>query len=109
MSAITGKHDDHCGTLRHPERKCAECNKEIYRYPFLEWNSVRFCGDCCHKIKKGFTADLIHVAAIVELQKQCPGETLIAKHADSYEAEQLEKRRKVEEAGWKIYETKIKS
>lgn len=34
------------------------------------------CGECCETIKSGFTADLVHVAAVRELHRCKPGETL---------------------------------
>lgn len=70
MSVITNKYEDHPCYRHSSERRgnCSEC-KEPLHYPFLEWNNeVHFCGKCCQRIKKGFTADLIHVAAIMDLR-----------------------------------------
>jgi len=61
----------HCDYQRMANRKCAVCGNKV-EYPFLHWDSpaaMCICGDCCHEIKRGLTADLIQIAAIVDLQK----------------------------------------
>jgi hypothetical protein len=32
-------------------------------------SAIFFCGPCCHQIKRGLSSDLVHFAAVVELQK----------------------------------------
>jgi len=54
--------------------RCCGCGDAILCYPFLSWvvgsrqSEIYFCGECCQQIKRGFTADLIQVTAIMELQ-----------------------------------------
>ena len=45
-----------------PGDRCRLCDGELAP-PFLAW-----CGPCCRQIKRGLSSDLVHVAAIVELQ-----------------------------------------
>jgi hypothetical protein len=71
---ITGHDNDFYAVLENKER-CTNCGHRIERYPFLHWHGtpdILFCGKCCHEIKAGFAADLINVAATVELQALCP-------------------------------------
>jgi hypothetical protein len=47
------------------------CDGELVP-PFLAWgghSAIFFCRPCCHQIKRGLSSDLVHVAAVVELQK----------------------------------------
>jgi hypothetical protein len=48
-------------------------------YPFLCWqrftktgDDINLCGHCCQKIKKGFIADLIQIAACMEISDLYP-------------------------------------
>jgi hypothetical protein len=64
MSVIVDKYSDHASATMGD---CLVCRGRL-RYPILQWNErLAICGECCVGIKKGFTADLIQVAAIVEL------------------------------------------
>jgi hypothetical protein len=78
MSVVTNKYEDHSSTL--DKKRCVVCKESIYRPPFLEWHGsvIVICGKCCHTIKRGFIADLMHAAAIHELQEEAGyrGETL---------------------------------
>ena len=54
-----------------PGDRCRLCDGELVP-PFLVWcghSAIFFCGPCCHQIERGLSSDLVHVAAIVELQK----------------------------------------
>ena len=54
-----------------PGDRCRLCDGELAP-PFLSWcghSAIFFCGPCCRQIKRGLSSDLVHVAAIVELQK----------------------------------------
>jgi len=54
-----------------PGDRCRLCDGELAP-PFLAWcgqSAIVFCGPCCRQIKRGLSSDLVHVAAIVELQK----------------------------------------
>jgi hypothetical protein len=66
MSAVISKYDDHFGGMN---KQCLVCRSKIYRYPFLHWDEILICGECCRSIKRGFIADLIHVTAIIDLKK----------------------------------------
>jgi hypothetical protein len=46
---------------------CVLCSSPL-RYPFLHWDVIKICGPCCRHIKAGFIADLIQVAASVDIQ-----------------------------------------
>jgi len=58
--------------LHHGREPCMICGDPL-RYPYLEWHAERenkdivICGKCCQKIKKGFMADLIQIAATMDL------------------------------------------
>lgn len=72
MSVVNSKYDDMYSFFNNENKKCCNCDEVICRYPFMcWWGEVAFCGECCHKIKGGFTADLIQVAATVEIQNLC--------------------------------------
>jgi hypothetical protein len=74
VSVVT---DSTCDYFSGFAKECQVCHGQV-PYPFLAWESVRICGRCCHSIRKGFTADLIHVAAAFELKKLgYPDEVLI--------------------------------
>ena len=70
MSVINSARDD---LLRRGRDPCRLCGDPL-RYPYLEWQAGRedrdivICGRCCQKIKKGFMADLIQIAATMELR-----------------------------------------
>jgi hypothetical protein len=55
------------GSLR--TANCNVCSNLLTHYPFMEWHGAEIflCAKCAHDIKQGFTADLIHIAAIYEL------------------------------------------
>jgi hypothetical protein len=55
---------------------CLVCGDAL-RFPFLVWEGIRVCSGCCLKIKNGFMADMIHLAAIAELRKFYPSTTLV--------------------------------
>jgi hypothetical protein len=77
MSVVTNKHDDYRGSIKRGER-CNLCGTKVW-YPFLVWDEERIihiCDDCCHKIRNGFIADLVQIAAIVDLRRLYPGFTL---------------------------------
>jgi hypothetical protein len=48
--------------------KCAICDTSHLAYPYLAWRALCICGPCCLEIKRGLTADIVHVAAIMELR-----------------------------------------
>jgi hypothetical protein len=64
MSIVTNEANDLFGVK--DQQKCAHCNYPL-RYPFLHWDSFCLCGDCARSARKGLTADLIHIAAIMDL------------------------------------------
>jgi hypothetical protein len=51
---------------------CAMCRTPPTAYPYLLWaDSAGFfvlCGECCHSIKHGLIADLIHIGAILDIR-----------------------------------------
>jgi hypothetical protein len=51
------------------ERKCVLCDGKLWP-PFLHWHNqtLFICGECCRQNKNGLTADLVHVAAIMDLR-----------------------------------------
>src|SRR5262249_16142123 len=60
--------------LRVGHGPCMLCGEGLL-YPYLEWRAEKengkgivICGRCCQKIKKGFMADLIQIAAGMELR-----------------------------------------
>jgi len=61
--------------LRLGHGPCMICGDSL-RYPYLEWHTdkqnrhIVICGRCCQKVKKGFVADLIQVAASMEGSQQ---------------------------------------
>jgi hypothetical protein len=53
------------------DKKCGICNGQL-RFPYLHWQGATalfICGPCCVAAKKGLTADIIQLAAIVEIQQ----------------------------------------
>jgi len=61
--------------LRLAHGPCILCGHQL-QYPFLEWHRdseegqhISICGKCCQKIRKGFTADLIQVAASMDIRQ----------------------------------------
>lgn len=88
MSVIISEATD-WWTTSYPDSKCCVCQGRL-GFPRLDWkgSSLKICGRCCVKIKRGFIADLIHVAAIVELNDAgYPGQTLVRKSTREVEAE----------------------
>jgi uncharacterized CHY-type Zn-finger protein len=69
--------------LRLGHGPCMICGDSL-RYPYLEWHTdkenrhIVICGRCCQKIKKGFVADLIQVAASMELRDLNNGPSRLA-------------------------------
>jgi hypothetical protein len=86
MTIVTNKHNDYFGWLGH---ECCLCADRVYRYPFLGWsNQLIICAECCSVNKRGLIADLVHIAAIVELHKVDPeynGQTLVRCNVSSLE------------------------
>jgi hypothetical protein len=70
MSVVLDKYD-RMHTIKDSDCKCSICSENA-RYPLLRWNEIIICASCCAKVRAGFTADLIHCAAIHELQKLSP-------------------------------------
>lgn len=76
--------------------ECIICDGPL-RAPFFEWNAkFVMCGKCVHKIKNGLIADLIHLAAIIDLQKLYPNQTFIRKNTTQYEKSEIERHRLIE-------------
>lgn len=49
----------------------------------IEWigeHTICICSKCASRMKKGFTADLIHISAIEELEREYPQFTLIREY-----------------------------
>jgi hypothetical protein len=77
--------DDHWHLLGAPkDAACAVCGETAF-HPFLWWRTVDtagdptdlvICGDCCLKIREEFIVDIIHAAAIIEMQRIRGGFTL---------------------------------
>ena len=86
MAVINSANDD---LLHRGHGPCMICGDPL-RYPFLEWHAEKenrdivICGRCCQKIKKGFMADLIQIAATMELWHlhNGPPQLLIRKNMD---------------------------
>lgn|SRR5262249_49632025 len=68
MSVMNTKYD--LGPYHHDVDKCSLCDEPLH-FPFLFWReggpSLCICGTCCQKIKGRFIADLIQVAAIMDI------------------------------------------
>src|SRR5262245_13141943 len=97
MTVVISEHDFCEGVA--DAASCAACGRKPLHFPFLWWRGetdICICGKCCVWIKGGFMADLIHVAAIVEMQKANPGyahDTLQRRspHALKAEADRLKR------------------
>ena len=57
---------------------CSVCEQTL-RFPYIVWEHIGLCRSCCLKIRKGFTADMIQLAAIAELLELYPRMTLVRK------------------------------
>jgi hypothetical protein len=71
MSVITAREHDHecVGFGRRHAQPCFNCNKPA-SYPFVHWRGhtdIVICSRCCSQIKMGLMADMIQVAANLEL------------------------------------------
>lgn len=98
MSVITNKEQLVCCSRHTPDSECIRCSNKLSGYPFLEWigTDLFLCAPCCLEIKngsitdiphhaaqdtrsrRGLLADVIHCAAIGELQALGYGdETLV--------------------------------
>jgi hypothetical protein len=65
---------------------CTLCNGVLH-YPFLEWESKLFlCSRCCKKIKRGLTADLIHINAILDLRAEGYNSLLVRQSEERHRA-----------------------
>jgi hypothetical protein len=62
----------------HDEAPCALCGGGL-KVPFVVYNHNKavacFCSDCCTTLRRGLMADMVQVAAIVELGDR--GSTLV--------------------------------
>jgi len=69
MSVINTKYD-----LPPKDSRCAVCGGPL-QFPFLCWDQAGsgsdlcICGECCHRIKDGLMADMIQIAAILDMRK----------------------------------------
>jgi hypothetical protein len=85
MSVVTRRIDDY---YSDPDSVCSLCEKQL-SYPHLVWTDnakIFFCAECCHRIKRGLTADLVHIAAIVDLRKCYGGLVLVRQPTQVHEA-----------------------
>jgi hypothetical protein len=84
MSIINCDQDDFYGVAagQPNEKRCFHCGGRLYA-PFLHYAAkahLCICLKCCRELKRGLTADLIHLSAIAELRDiGCGGETLTRK------------------------------
>jgi hypothetical protein len=70
MTVVISEHDIYA-PRSDTKPSCTVCGIDHLHYPFLWWQGetdICICRWCCAKIKAGFTADLVQVAAIVEMQ-----------------------------------------
>jgi hypothetical protein len=94
---------------RYDRRNCAStcllCSRMLH-YPFLCWQGhtkadgdINLCGRCCQKIRNGFIADLIQIAASMEIRELYPnaGMRLVRTTKERLDHEG-ERRKKGEEA-----------
>jgi hypothetical protein len=63
---------------RNNAERCQLCGGWL-QYPFLCWQGntvkdgdINLCNRCCRKIKRGFTADLIHITATMDIHDLYP-------------------------------------
>jgi hypothetical protein len=84
MSVILSEHDiSFCET-------CSNCGGKLH-FPYLEWHGkgkVAFCMRCCHKIKRGLVADLVHMDAMFELRAAGYNYLLVRENEQTYTARQ---------------------
>ena len=96
MCVITNQCEDYSRAVNNTEA-CNNCGEPL-RYPFLEWRGERpfyLCGGCCAEIKRGMIADVIHLAAVSELQALFSDHILTREHISD-----VEKRIEAREAEW---------
>jgi hypothetical protein len=69
MSVINTRHDYHSDC--RDSHKCSVCDDGL-DYPFICWvgegAGLYICGPCCRRIKDGLMADLIQLAATMDLR-----------------------------------------
>jgi hypothetical protein len=79
MSVFNTKYDDDLQYGNAMEydgkgRRCSCCN-ELVHYPYMHWEGfgdatgIFLCGECCLLYREHIVADMIHCAAIYEMQK----------------------------------------
>jgi hypothetical protein len=76
----------------HLGNPCSVCGNGV-QPPFMAWEAetdILICGPCASRVKDGFAADLIHLAAIMELKKVQPefGVTLARARVQDLEAKE---------------------
>ena len=89
MAVVTNKNSSLLGRGMEQDR-CTVCDGPL-RYPFLVWAGhvkLVICSQCGPNIKNGLAADLIHLTAIVDLQRLgYDQQTLVRKDTAELEAE----------------------
>jgi hypothetical protein len=70
MAVITSPSDEEFrGT--EIEELCVACRNRPITYPYIFWSArggdFVLCGECCHTLKRGLIADLIHASAIKDV------------------------------------------
>jgi hypothetical protein len=98
MAVITNAHDDCRGNSAIFDERCSICKEKLMQYPFIRWwaggDDVFFCAVCSARIRDGMMADLVQIAAIVEIQRIAPhykNSTLVREHIPELE-QRLEKK-----------------
>ena len=72
MTVITGPNHEEIYHL--DAAVCVACGNPPGTYPFIFWSTkadgdgFALCGECCHSLKRGLTADLIHAGAIMDMR-----------------------------------------
>jgi hypothetical protein len=66
MSVINTESDSNYSYTK--THKCILCDGSL-NYPFLGWDNLCICGNCCLKNKSGLMADIVQVAASTELRR----------------------------------------
>jgi hypothetical protein len=66
MSVIITKSDPEYESVS--KRNCGHCMNKVGHLPILHYNDITICRACIGKIKNGLIADIIHAAAVVEIQ-----------------------------------------
>jgi hypothetical protein len=79
------------GHQMYHSEKCTHCGDGLFP-PYLAWTGKSdffLCGPCGEQIKDGLIADLVHLAAVVQLQRHLPGTdmTLVRQSVRKLEAE----------------------